>query len=75
MSRLHDKIPSRFKVGERVRVTGGTLEYAGRTGIITNTYQLAAADSERDACRYVVFFIEDGTDAVFYDFELDSAFS
>ena len=67
---LH-KTPSRFKVGDKVRVVGGPHEYQGRVGTVTNTYQLAAADSQRDFYRYVVFFIEDGADSVFYDFELE----
>ena len=70
-----DKTPGRFRVGDKVRVTGTALGYAGRTGVVTSTHQLQATDSERDAYRYVVFFIEDGTDAVFYDFELDKASS
>jgi len=61
--------PSRFKVGDRVRVNDAAPDYQGRIGTVTNTYQLAEADSQR--YRYIVFFIEDGADAVFYDFELE----
>ena len=66
-----DRTPRRFKVGDRVRVNDGALEYQGRIGTITKTYQLA--ESERDLHRYVVFFIEEGADAVFYGFELEMA--
>ena len=67
---LH-KTPNRFKVGDSVRVIGEAHEYQGRAGIVSNTYQLAAAESQRDSYRYVVLFIEDGADAVFYGFELE----
>ena len=62
---------NQIKVGDRVRVNDDAPEYGGRIGTVTNTYRLAEADSQR--YRYVVFFIEDGADAVFYDFELEMA--
>ncbi len=65
------KTPNRFKVGDSVRVIGESPEYQGRIGTVTNTYQLAAADSQSDSYRYVVWFIADGADAVFYGFELE----
>ena len=67
------KTPRRFSVGDRVRVVGEAPEYQGRIVTITNRYELAVADSQRDSYRYVVFFIEDGADAVFYGFELEMA--
>ncbi len=68
-----DKTPSGFKVGDKVRVIGEAPEYQGRAGIVTDMYQLGAADSQRDSYRYVVSFVEDGADAVFYGFELEMA--
>jgi len=54
-----------------VRVNDDAPKYRGRIGTVTNAYQLPEADPQRDFYRYVVVFIDDGADAVYYDFELE----
>ncbi len=66
------KGPSRFKVGDRVRVNDDAPTYRGRIGTVTRAYQLPEADPQHDFYRYVVAFIEDGANAVYYDFELET---
>ncbi len=65
------KTPNRFKVGDRVRVNDEAPKYRGRIGTVTKAYQLPEADPQSDFYRYVVVFIDDGADAVYYDFELE----
>ena len=63
------KGPNRFKVGDRVRVNDNAPKGQGRIGTVRRAYQLPDADLQQDSYRYVVVFIDDGTDAVYYDFE------
>ena len=69
-----DKGTGPFNIGDRVRVTAARGEYEGRIGTVAGAYHLLASlDSRYDSYRYVVSFVEDGADVVFYGFELDTA--
>ena len=59
----------RFEVGDHVCV-GAAGEYEGRVGIITETYELRL-DPSAPPFRFVVLFLDEGKDAVFFGLELE----
>jgi hypothetical protein len=61
----------RFRVGDHVRVVGPDRGYEGRVGIVANTYEYSREDSAKIIYRYVVSFLQEGRDAVFFDSDLE----
>ena len=62
---------ARFRIGDRVRVVGPDRDYEGRVGIVADTYEHSREDPAKIIYRYVVSFVKEGSDAVFFDSDLE----